>query len=277
MVRVLSIAGSDSCAGAGIQADMKTLAALHCYAMTAITAVTAQNTCGVSRVMPVAPDMVRAQVEAVLSDIPVDGVKIGMLATPENAEEVGRILASLHGIPVVLDPVMAAQGGDDLNAARTTEALVNHVMPRVTLMTPNMPEAEALTGLSVTSLETMERAARRLVDMGCANVLLKGGHYPGAACPDLLLEGETGRVTHFTAPRIETQNNHGTGCTLASALTAFLAHGASLSEATTEAKAYITGALTGAVSQALGRGHGPLNHFYGWSGASFCPSAGLKK
>lgn len=260
--RVLSIAGSDSCGGAGIQADLKTLASLGCHGMTAVTAVTAQNTQGVVRVMPVAPDMVRAQVEAVLSDIGVDAVKIGMLATPENAEVVGALLAFLDGVPKVLDPVMAAQSGDGLNTSSTAEALVHHVMPNVTLMTPNIPEAERLTGLSVTSLDGMEEAARRLVSMGCANVLLKGGHFSGDACPDLLLEGATGRVSHFTAPRIDTRNNHGTGCTLASALAAFLARGYSLPEAASRAKDYITGALKGAVSQHLGKGHGPLEHFH---------------
>ena len=260
--RVLSIAGSDCSAGAGIQADLKTLSALGCYGMTAITAVTAQNTRGVVCVAPMEPEMVAAQVAAVLSDIGVDAVKIGMLATPEIARTVGGILASLDGVPVVLDPVMASQGGDDLNAGRTTEALVAHVMPWVTLMTPNMPEAQSLTGMEVTSLETMERAARRLVDMGCANVLLKGGHFQGGACPDLLLDGTTGDVTHYTAPKIETRNDHGTGCTLSSALAAFLARGSSLAEAASGAKTYISGALGGAVSHSFGQGRGPLDHFF---------------
>lgn len=263
MPRVLSIAGSDSCGGAGIQADLKTFAALGCHGMTAVTAVTAQNTCGVSRVAPIAPDMVRAQVEAVLEDIGADAVKIGMLATAENAAEVGRLLATLaHGVPTVLDPVMAAQSGHSLNATRTAETLVAQVMPRVTLMTPNIPEAEKLTGLAVTSLAGMEEAARRLLAMGCANVLLKGGHFGGQECPDLLVEGASGRVSRFAAPRIETINDHGTGCTLASALAAFLARGLSLPSAVAEAKGYISGALQGAVSQHLGKGHGPLNHFY---------------
>ncbi|WP_300672216.1 bifunctional hydroxymethylpyrimidine kinase/phosphomethylpyrimidine kinase [Desulfoluna sp.] len=264
MPRVLSIAGSDSSGGAGIQADLKTLAALGCYGMTAVTAVTAQNTLGVCRVMPVPPEMLRAQIDAVVSDIGVDAIKIGMLATPENAQEVGSFLASLGEVPTVLDPVMAAQGGDGLNAACTADALVRYLMPGVTLMTPNMPEAERLTGLTVSSIDGMEAAARRLVDMGCANVLLKGGHHEGALCPDLLLEGATGRVTRFTAPRIETRNNHGTGCTLGSALAAYLARGASLPEAVDQAKAYITGALKGAVEQRLGKGHGPLDHFSCW-------------
>jgi len=260
--RVLAVAGSDSCAGAGLQADLKTFASLGCYGMTAVTAVTAQNTQGVDRVMPVPPDMVRAQMEAVLSDIGVDAVKIGMLATPENAEAVGAFLGALDGVPIVLDPVMAAQSGDGLNARSTAGVLVTHVMPRVTVMTPNIPEAEKMTGLAVVSLDGMEAAARRLVAMGCANVLLKGGHFEGHTCPDLLLEGGTGRVTRFTAPRIETRNNHGTGCTLASALAAYLARGCSLTEAVSEAKIYITGALEGAVSQRLGMGHGPLDHFF---------------
>ena len=260
--RVLSIAGSDCSAGAGIQADLKTLSALGCYGMTAITAVTAQNTRGVVCVAPVEPDMVAAQVTAVLSDIGVDAVKIGMLATPEIARTVGGLLSSLEGVSVVLDPVMASQGGDDLNAGRTIEALVAHVMPWVTLMTPNMPEAQSLTGIEVNSLVSMERAARRLVSMGCANVLLKGGHYQGGSCPDLLLEGASGAVTHYTAPKIETRNDHGTGCTLSSALAAFLARGATLTEATSGAKAYISGALGGAVSHSFGQGRGPLDHFF---------------
>lgn len=261
-LRVLTIAGSDSCAGAGLQADLKTLSALGCYAMTAVTAVTAQNTQGVSRVMPVPPDMVRAQVEAVLSDVGVDAVKIGMLGTPGNAEVVGEILEAIKGVPVVLDPVMAAQSGHGLNARETPRALVTHVMPRVTVMTPNIPEAERLTGLEGGSSGGMEGAARRLVDMGCANVLLKGGHFGGDVCPDLLLEGATGAVTRFEGPRIETRNDHGTGCTLASALAGYLARGLSLPEAARQAKAYITGALKGAVSLQLGSGHGPLYHFF---------------
>lgn len=261
--RVLSIAGSDSCGGAGLQADLKTLFCLGCYGMTAVTAVTAQNTLGVREVMPVPPAMVRAQVEAVLSDLGVDAIKIGMLGSPENAEEVGALLAALDGVPSVLDPVMAAQSGDRLNASRTVEALVGHLMPRVTLLTPNIPEAQRLTGLAVTSRAEMAEAARRLVSMGCANVLLKGGHFDGEGCPDLLLEGASGRITHFSGPRIETRNNHGTGCTLASAVAAFLARGRALPEAVAEAKAYVTGALQGAVSQTgLGKGHGPLHH--GW-------------
>jgi len=260
--RVLAVAGSDSCAGAGLQADLKTLSSLGCYGMTAVTAVTAQNTLGVCRVMPVPPDMVRAQMEAVLADIGADVVKIGMLGSPENAEAVGDILGTLEGVPVVLDPVMAAQSGDGLNAEETPRALLAHVMPRVTVMTPNIPEAEKLTGLAVSTLDGMEAAARRLVDMGCSNVLLKGGHFGGQDCPDLLFEGETGQITRFAAPRIDTRNDHGTGCTLASALAAYLARGLSLAEAARQAKTYISGALQGAVSQRLGTGHGPLAHFY---------------
>ena len=260
--RALTIAGSDSGGGAGVQADLKTFSALGVFGMSAITALTAQNTHSVTGIFPVPPAFIGEQIDAVMSDIGANAVKIGMLASPENAEAVGALLASLDSVPKVLDPVMAAQSGDGLNASSTAEALVHHVMPNVTLMTPNIPEAERLAGLSVTSLDGMEEAARRLVAMGCANVLLKGGHFSGDACPDLLLEGATGRVTRFTAPRIDTRNNHGTGCTLASALAAFLARGYSLPEAASRAKDYITGALKGAVSQHLGKGHGPLEHFH---------------
>jgi len=254
---VLVIAGSDSCAGAGIQADLKACAALGAYALTVITAVTAQNTCGVQAIHPVPLDVVAAQVESILEDIPVAAVKTGMLADPDLVAFVARTLDRLPGVPAVVDPVMVAQSGDRLVSDQAMAALRELLLPRATVLTPNLPEAEALLGRSVGFGD--EAAAWGLVALGPHWVLLKGGHGPGPWCVDLLV-GEGG-IRALQAPRLETPNTHGTGCTLAAALAAGLAQGLSVPKAVERAHAYLQKALRAGALRRLGRGAGPVDHF----------------
>ena len=257
--RVLTIAGSDSGGGAGIQADLKTITLLGSYGMSAITALTAQNTRGVSAIHAVPSGFVDAQVEAVVTDIGVDVVKTGMLL---NAEIIAVVAAAIerHGILAVVDPVMIAKGGASLLQNDAISALCRELIPRAYLLTPNIPEAEALTGLVITDEAGMERAARALQSLGAANVLLKGGHLAGDEAVDLLLCGN--KLQRFVAPRITTTNTHGTGCTFAAAIAAFLAQGWPLPIAVGRAKDFLTAAIASA--QPLGKGHGPVNH---WQGA----------
>jgi hydroxymethylpyrimidine kinase/phosphomethylpyrimidine kinase/thiamine-phosphate diphosphorylase len=253
--RILTVAGSDSGGGAGIQADLKTAALLGSYGMSAITALTAQNTLGVSGVHPVPVEFVEAQVEAVLADIGADVVKTGMLFSAEIVSAVARAIERF-ALPAVIDPVMLAKGGSPLLRKEAVAALCSDLLPRAYLLTPNLPEAEALTGLPVRTEAEMEQAARRLQAMGARNVLLKGGHLPGEAV-DLLL---TGKDLHcFRSPRINTRHTHGTGCTYAAAIATLLAQGLPLVEAVGRAKAFLTTAIKTAVP--LGAGHGPVNHW----------------
>jgi hydroxymethylpyrimidine/phosphomethylpyrimidine kinase len=257
--RVLIIAGSDSGGGAGLQADVKTVTALGGYAATAVTAITVQNTLGVTGVWPVPVEVVIAQAEAVLSDIGADAIKTGMLGGPETAEAVAALLEGpARGIAAVIDPVMAAKGGAELTTAPAVVVLRDRLIPRAALLTPNAPEAEALTGLAVDSLDGQRRAAERLLELGARAVLLKGGHVPGERVIDLLAtpEGET----LFENERIDTRHTHGTGCTLASACAAGLAQGLPLVDTVARAWAYTAEAIRRAPG--LGRGHGPLDH--GW-------------
>ena len=253
--RVLVVAGSDSGGGAGIQADVKAILALGGYAGTAITALTAQNTLGVQDVFPVPPAFVRRQMLSVLDDIGADAVKIGMLGDAGVIETVADTLA-FSAVPLVLDPVMVAKGGEHLLAASALDALRQRLLPLASLLTPNIPEAEALTGASVATPDDMQRAAERLLRMGPQAVLMKGGHLPGPVCMDLL-------VTHagvlaLEEPRIETRHTHGTGCTLASAVAAGLAQGVPLHDAVRRARRYVQAAILGAPG--FGAGHGPLDH-----------------
>ena len=256
--RVLIIAGSDSGGGAGVQADIKTVTMLGGYAATAITAVTVQDTVGVSAIHPVPPDMVAAQARAVLDDIGADAIKTGMLGDAATVEAVAEVLEGAAAIPAVVDPVMAAKGGAALLEARAMDAFKARLVPRAALLTPNAPEAEALTGLAVHSFDDQRRAGEALLALGARAVLVKGGHVPGARVVDLLVTaaGETA----FEAERIETRHTHGTGCTLASACAAGLAQGLPLAEAVARAWAYVQEAI--AQAPGLGRGHGPLDH--GW-------------
>lgn len=255
--RVLIVAGSDSGGGAGIQADIKTVTALGAYAMTAVTAITVQNTQGVTAVHEVPLDIVAGQIDAVAGDIGVDVVKTGMLASRPMIETVADTLArAAPQAPRVVDPVMRAKGGHALLAEDAAQALVQRLVRGAAIVTPNLPEAEVLTGRAIKTIADMERAVEACRALGAEAVLLKGGHLEGADLLDLLITAD--KVTRFEDTRIDTAATHGTGCTLASAIAAGLARGSSLVEAVTAARVYVRGAILGAPR--LGRGHGPLNH-----------------
>jgi len=255
--RVLSIAGSDSGGGAGIQADVKTVAALGGYAATAITALTAQNTLGVTAIHPVPPDFVARQIAAVLSDIGADCVKTGMLGGPEVVEAVAAALETLApDIPLVVDPVMTAKGGALLLADDATRVLVRRLLPRALLVTPNVPEAETLLGRAIAGPGAMAEAARALLDLGCRAVLLKGGHMDGDQVVDWLATADG--TTGLADTRLPGPAPHGTGCTLASAIATGIAQGMTLADAVVRARAYLRRAI--ATRPQIGHGHGPLNH-----------------
>jgi hydroxymethylpyrimidine/phosphomethylpyrimidine kinase len=255
--RVLIIAGSDSGGGAGIQADIKTVTALGGYAMTAVTAVTVQNTLGVRGYHEVPTDVVAGQIAAVLEDIGADVIKTGMLASIAIIEAVSHALhKSGSGLPRVVDPVMRAKGGHALLAEDAAEALVKLLVRGAALITPNLPEAEVLMGRSIKTETDMDAAVPALRALGAAAVLLKGGHLEGDRVVDLLITPED--VVRFTDTRIETKATHGTGCTLASAIAAGLAQGLSLPDAVTRARAYVRKAML--TAPGFGKGHGPLNH-----------------
>ena len=259
--RVLSIAGSDSGGGAGIQADLKTFCALGCYGMTAITAITAQNTQGVRAIHGIPPDMLRAQIDAVAEDIGVDAVKIGMLHDPEVVRVVVKAIARHQMLQVVLDPVMVATSGDRLMAAETVNVLVQELFPLVTVITPNLDEAALLLGHAIDGADALDEAASALLALGAPAVLLKGGHLPGDTVIDVLALAGGGRL-RLQSPRIATHNGHGTGCTLSSAIASYLALGLALPEAVSQARAYILGAIAAGAEVYTGHGHGPLNHGY---------------
>ena len=255
--RVLIIAGSDSGGGAGVQADIKTVTALGGYAATAITAITVQNTLGVSAAWPVPADVIEAQARAVLDDIGADVIKTGMLGDAEVVEMVARLLDEA-GVPAVIDPVMVAKGGGRLLADDAVAPLRSLLIPRAALLTPNAPETESLTGLSVETTDDLRRAGEALLALGAGAVLMKGGHIPGERVVDVLMTpyGET----VFEGERIDTRNTHGTGCTLASACAVGLAQQMSLEAAAARAWDYVHRAMLKAPG--LGKGHGPLDH--GW-------------
>lgn len=257
--RVFIIAGSDSGGGAGIQADIKAVSALQGYAATAVTALTAQNTQGVFGVHDVPPDFVLSQMELVLTDIGADCLKTGMLSTVPIIEAVADgITRFAPEVPLVVDPVMVAKGGAPLLAHDAAEALVNALICRATLVTPNIPEAEVLLGRSIPDREAMAVAARDLLGLGAKAVLLKGGHMPGEDVVDML--AEAGGVTTFSGSRIPSTSTHGTGCTLASAIASGLAQGMALVDAVARARAYVRRAIE--TAPGLGTGHGPLNHLH---------------
>ena len=257
--RVLSIAGSDSGGGAGIQADLKTFAALGCYGMTAITALTAQNTLGVSAIHGVPPEMLKAQLCAVFDDIGVDAVKIGMLHAPDIVRTVAWALKHYGVKQVVLDPVMVATSGDTLITPTTVQVLVDELFPLATVITPNLDEAALLLSRTIESADELEAAARDLFAMGAPAVLLKGGHLPGIEVADLLVTG-VGPVQRLASPRIDSRNTHGTGCTLSSAIASHLALGEPLDRAVALARSYILQAIEQGADVYTGAGHGPLNH-----------------
>ena len=257
----MTIAGSDSGAGAGIQADLKTFAALGVYGTSVLTAITAQNTVAVIAVHDVPTDMIAAQIDAVVTDIGVDAVKTGMLSSIAIIECVAASLKKYPDVPglrrLVVDPVMVAKSGDSLLRDDAVGALRDRLLPMAAVVTPNIPEAETLTGLSIVTDDDVRKAARAIVELGAASVVVKGGHREGPAT-DLYYDGSNFR--EFTAPRIETVNTHGTGCTFASAVAAGLAKGLGTQDAVGRAKEFVTEAIRRSFT--IGQGHGPLNHFY---------------
>jgi hydroxymethylpyrimidine/phosphomethylpyrimidine kinase len=259
--RLLIIAGSDSGGGAGIQADIKTAAAFGVYAMTAITAVTAQNTKGVTAVHAVPAEVVRAQILACLKDIGADAIKTGMLANAAIVRVVAETLEKhAKGIPLVVDPVMVATSGDALLKRDAEEVLKKRLLPLATLVTPNIPEARRLAGLTRTDRASVRRAAARLIEMGAKAALIKGGHSTRATIDDVLVWD--GGEDVYAFPRLKTRNTHGTGCTLASAIACGLAQGMSLPLAVSRAREYVQAAIADAPG--FGHGHGPLNHMVKW-------------
>ena len=254
--RVLIVAGSDSGGGAGVQADIKTVTALNGYAATAITALTAQNTTGVHNIYDVDPAFIADQMRLVLDDIGADCLKTGMLHSRAVIETVASVLADhAPDVPLVVDPVMVAKGGASLLEDEAVSAVVTHLLPRATVLTPNMPEAAALTGLTVETVEDMHLAGKALLEKGAQNVLVKGGHMEGETLTDLLITPDQA----FTYT--DTRHTHGTGCTLASAIATGIAHGMALPDAVERARTYVRNAIL--TAPGYGKGHGPLNHAHG--------------
>jgi hydroxymethylpyrimidine/phosphomethylpyrimidine kinase len=265
--RALTVAGSDSSGGAGIQADLKTFAALGVYGMSAITALTAQNTIGVQSIAELDPDFVSAQIHSVVTDIGVDAVKTGMLSNAAIISRVARDLTELKIVKVVVDPVMVAKSGDRLLRQDAMDTLVHELLPLALVVTPNLSEAAALIGSGrIVNVEEMREAATRIKSLGPRYVVVKGGHLAGTPM-DLLYDGKDFR--EYTNVRHDTPHTHGTGCTFASAIAAGIARGLPVPEAVAEAKRYITGAISQGLK--LGKGHGPVHHFFrlyeaaGWS------------
>lgn len=258
MRTALTIAGSDSGAGAGIQADLKTFAAHGVYGTSAITAVTAQNTLGVTCFEALSADLVTAQIEAVASDIGVHAAKTGMLANAAIVEAVAAAIEDLEIPLLVVDPVMIAKSGDRLVGEEAIGAMRSELLRRAFVVTPNIPEAETLADMRIASDEDRREAARRIVKLGASAVIIKGGHLPSPSIRDLLYDGH--RFQEFTAPRVEGRFTHGTGCTFSAALAARLALGTSLAEAIPLAQAYVAGGMRAGID--IGRGHAPLHHFW---------------
>ncbi len=260
--RVLSIAGSDSSGGAGIQADLKTFSALGCYGMSAITAVTAQNTMGVRGIHPIPLEILEAQIRSVLDDIGTDAVKIGMLHSSELILSITKLLEEYGIKKIVLDPVMVATSGDLLLQPDAVETLKEVLIPKASLITPNIPEAEILLGRSLPCQCDLPQAARDLTDLGCPAVLLKAGHLRERELVDCYYDTESGCFTELPSDRLDTKNTHGTGCTLSSAVASYLARGVPTGEAVRSAKSYLTGAIEKGSRYTIGHGHGPVHHFH---------------
>ncbi|MBQ2414956.1 MAG: bifunctional hydroxymethylpyrimidine kinase/phosphomethylpyrimidine kinase [Alistipes sp.] len=264
-IPVMTIAGSDSGGGAGIQADMKTFSALGCFATSVITAVTAQNTLGVSAIEQLSPEIISSQIRAVMDDIQPRYIKIGMVGNSTSIDVVATTLSGYALDGLVLDPVMVATSGDRLMREDAVFILKERLIPLSTLLTPNIPEAEVLSGQKITHPEDMPCVARRILEYGCKGVLIKGGHLEGVTKQDYLLYKDADgnlRERLFSFDTINTPNTHGTGCTLSSAITAFLAHGYELEQAVMCGREYLHQALISGQDVTLGRGHGPVNHFF---------------
>jgi len=259
---VLTIAGSDSGGGAGIQADLKTISAMGCYGMSVITALTAQNTKGVTGIHAVPPDFAEKQMETVFSDIGVDAVKIGMLFSAELIETVAQVLKKYKIDKIVLDPVMVAQSGDKLLKDNAIEAIKIHLMPLSMVVTPNLPEASVLLDRTLHDFEDIKKGAKDLSEYGSRSVLIKGGHLKDNDSTDFLYLGEEDRIVTLEGERINTINNHGTGCTLSSAIASCMAKGCEIEEAVRKAKTYINEAIRAGSKYKIGHGHGPVHHFH---------------
>lgn len=262
--RALTIAGSDSGGGAGIQADLKTFSALGCYGMSVITAMTAQNTQMVAGIQAAEPEFIAQQIDAVLDDIGSDAIKIGMLFSAEIIEVVAERLKAYKSDNIVLDPVMISKSGAQLLKEDAMETMVKQLFPISKLITPNIPEAEKLTGIDIETDNDIKRAAENLFDTGAQSVLIKGGHLKGKQSKDLLFCKNGGKTNTyvFASARIDTNNTHGTGCTYSSAVASYLAHGCDLESAVKFAKQYVKGAIEDGAAYKTGSGHGPLNHFF---------------
>lgn len=260
VANVLTIAGSDSGGGAGIQADLKSFSAQGAYGASVITAITAQNTCDVTAVHGIPTDVIRAQIDAVLSDIRIDAIKIGMLGLPDVIETVADCLTDFAG-PVVLDPVMVAKSGAKLLPEAAIDALRSVLLPRATLLTPNLPEAAVLLGQEPANGEPDALAqGRALMSLTGGAVLMKGGHADGDMCTDYLIHDDT--VTEFSGPRVDTKNTHGTGCSYSAAIAALMGQGMPLTDAVGRAHSWLAGAIQAADALSVGAGHGPIHHFH---------------
>lgn len=262
--KVLTVAGSDSGGGAGIQADLKTFSAIGCYGMSVITALTAQNTRGVTGIHAVPPAFAVEQINAVLSDIGADAVKIGMLYSAALIEAVAAALKKHGASKIVLDPVMVAQSGDKLLQDDAIEAIKTYLMPLADVVTPNLPEASVLCGSRLKQRSDIEKAAKTLARHGSRSILIKGGHGDESKSIDLLFLAREGRYVSLKADRIITKNNHGTGCTLSSAIAAYMAKGSEIEESVHKAKAFMNGAIAAGARYQIGHGHGPVHHFFQW-------------
>ena len=258
-IPTLTIAGSDSSGGAGIQADIKAMSALGCYAMSVVTAITAQNTCGVQSVYPIPPKEVALQFTTIIEDIPPLAIKTGMLCNTEIITAVATCLHQ-HSFPLVVDPVMVATSGDRLLCPTAEASLRTLLLPLATLLTPNLLEAEILSGIQIHSEKSLQKAGEALLSLGCQAVLIKGGHFSSPEAVDYLFTQKECHTFHH--PRIDSRNKHGTGCTLSAAITAFLARGNTLQEAIAEAKEYLSAALQSGSAIDIGQGEGPVDHFY---------------
>ena len=260
--KLLIIAGSDSGGGAGIQADIKSAGACGAYSSTVITALTAQNTLGVKAIEGVSPQMIAAQMEAVLEDIGADAIKIGMLHSKEVIEVIASQLKAYKCQNIVLDPVMVATSGDRLLQEEAMQALMETMIPLADVITPNIPEMELLLGQSLTKATAFSDYAKALADKFKVSVLLKAGHLQGKTSVDILFNYKTQQITELSSPRVDTKNTHGTGCSLSSALGSYLAQGFSLEEAAKKAKTFIYQALKAGRDYTLGKGSGPVHHFF---------------
>lgn len=259
---VLSIAGSDSSGGAGIQADIKTISALDCYAATVITALTAQNTQGVQAIQTLPPQFITQQAESVFTDLNINAVKIGMLHDADVIDSVSKIIQSYQPEHVILDPVMIAQDGSTLLKPETIKHLKTTLLPLATIITPNIPEAIQLSQQKISHHSDMEHCARTIGQYAKTNVLLKGGHHKQESADDVFYCYQLDSCSWYSSPWVDTHNTHGTGCTLSSAIAALLAKDFSLPAAIQQAKHYITQALKSGANYRLGTGHGPVHHFY---------------